>query len=564
MRLNFFGSPPPKINVDAVEYKGSWNATTNTPALANTDGPTKTGNMYAVSVAGTHNFGAGAIVFAAGDYVIYSGSVWEKIKSSVDVVSVFGRIGVVTAQSGDYTKSDVGLGNVDNTSDAAKNSASATLTNKTLTTPIINSPTGIVKADVGLGNVTNDAQLKAADKDTDGTLTANSDSKIASQKAVKTYADTKKMKDTGASVTANTPTTFNLDLAVANHFQLAVEDAAIIAFTNCPAGTFQFTVQLTATSAFTFANENTLPAGGSANAPSFASLTANGPVLLHFVTFDGGINWRYSVDTYAVLTHANSHRPSGNDAIISNSALGTSTTTAPTANAVKVYADAKVADAINDGTTTIAPSQNAVFDALALKIPTSYLDTDTTLAADSDSKLATQKAVKAYIDSAVLNNSAGALRGWKQVQDVTNSNIALTNTSFALVSSTFDIAVNAATNDILEVDLGVSIQGSGGGTQISFDVAIVDGSNVVIRYLSSGTSTPKTYGLGGGWNRATATQYDEVSASTKYKIVAGDLVSGQVKLRLYSVNQAGSTTITITRGTNWAANFGAKVFRAPA
>lgn len=31
------------------------------------------------------------------------------------------------------------------------------------------------------------------------------------------------------------------------------------------------------------------------------------------------------------------------------------------------YADAKVADAINDGTTAIAPSQNAVFDALAAK-----------------------------------------------------------------------------------------------------------------------------------------------------------------------------------------------------
>ena len=35
-------------------------------------------------------------------------------------------------------KGDVGLGNVDNTSDATKNSASATLTNKTLTTPTIN------------------------------------------------------------------------------------------------------------------------------------------------------------------------------------------------------------------------------------------------------------------------------------------------------------------------------------------------------------------------------------------------------------------------------------------
>lgn len=37
--------------------------------------------------------------------------------------------------------------------------------------------------------------------------------------------------------------------------------------------------------------------------------------------------------------------------------------------ATTAYADAKVADAINDGTTAIAPSQNAVFDALALKSP---------------------------------------------------------------------------------------------------------------------------------------------------------------------------------------------------
>lgn len=34
--------------------------------------------------------------------------------------------------------------------------------------------------------------------------------------------------------------------------------------------------------------------------------------------------------------------------------------------AVKTYADAKVADAINNGTTTVAPSQNAVYDALAI------------------------------------------------------------------------------------------------------------------------------------------------------------------------------------------------------
>jgi hypothetical protein len=42
----------------------------------------------------------------------------------------------VTSPTG-IVKGDVGLGNVDNTSDATKNAATATLTNKTITTPII-------------------------------------------------------------------------------------------------------------------------------------------------------------------------------------------------------------------------------------------------------------------------------------------------------------------------------------------------------------------------------------------------------------------------------------------
>jgi hypothetical protein len=56
-------------------------------------------------------------------------------------------------------KGDVGLGNVDNTSDATKDAAVATLTNKTLTAPVVNSPTGIVKGDVGLGNVDNTSDV---------------------------------------------------------------------------------------------------------------------------------------------------------------------------------------------------------------------------------------------------------------------------------------------------------------------------------------------------------------------------------------------------------------------
>ena len=49
--------------------------------------------------------------------------------------------GVITSHSHTVTKADVGLSNVDNTSDSTKNAAVATLTNKTLTKPTINGST---------------------------------------------------------------------------------------------------------------------------------------------------------------------------------------------------------------------------------------------------------------------------------------------------------------------------------------------------------------------------------------------------------------------------------------
>lgn len=51
--------------------------------------------------------------------------------------------------------------------------------------------TGLTKTQVGLSNVTDVAQMPLSYLDTDGTLSANSDVKVPSQKAVKTYADTK-------------------------------------------------------------------------------------------------------------------------------------------------------------------------------------------------------------------------------------------------------------------------------------------------------------------------------------------------------------------------------------
>lgn len=60
---------------------------------------------------------------------------------------VFGTSPAITTPTG-IVKGDVGLGNVDNTSDATKNSAVATLTNKTLTSPVISGGT-INNASIG-------------------------------------------------------------------------------------------------------------------------------------------------------------------------------------------------------------------------------------------------------------------------------------------------------------------------------------------------------------------------------------------------------------------------------
>lgn len=93
--------PVSQLPSSIMEYKGTWNATTNTPTLANGIGDT--GDVYRVSVGGTINLGGGAITFDVGDYVIYNGTIWEKSDTTDSVASVFGRTGVVTAQEGDYS-----------------------------------------------------------------------------------------------------------------------------------------------------------------------------------------------------------------------------------------------------------------------------------------------------------------------------------------------------------------------------------------------------------------------------------------------------------------------------
>ncbi len=119
----------PDVIVGAVHYLGTWNATTNTPTIVDSTG--SMGGYYVVAVAGSTAID-GISEWKVGDWIIFNGTDWEKIDNTEPIASVNGYTGVVV-----LAKGDVGLGNVDDTSDATKNAASATLALKTLDKPVI-------------------------------------------------------------------------------------------------------------------------------------------------------------------------------------------------------------------------------------------------------------------------------------------------------------------------------------------------------------------------------------------------------------------------------------------
>ena len=102
----------------AVNYRGVYNAATNTPALPDAASGNK-GYYYIVSTAGTQF----SLNLAVGDWVISNGSVYGKVDNNNSVTSVAGRTGAVVV-----TKADVLLGNVENTTDLNKVVSTATQT----------------------------------------------------------------------------------------------------------------------------------------------------------------------------------------------------------------------------------------------------------------------------------------------------------------------------------------------------------------------------------------------------------------------------------------------------
>jgi hypothetical protein len=108
----------PGAVLGGVNYQGTWNASTNTPALASSTG--SKGYYYVVSTAGSTNLN-GITDWKIGDWAVYDGSTWQKVDNTDSVSSVNGFTGAVV-----LTTTDVAQGtNLYFTEAAARGSVSA-------------------------------------------------------------------------------------------------------------------------------------------------------------------------------------------------------------------------------------------------------------------------------------------------------------------------------------------------------------------------------------------------------------------------------------------------------
>lgn len=224
----------PSAILGALSYQGTWNASSNLPAIPAASDSNK-GWYYVVNVAGATPV-SGVSDWEIGDWLVSNGTSWGKVDNSDKVSSVAGKTGAVT-----LSKTDVGLGNVDNTSDANKPVSTATqtalnlkanLASPALTTPVISG--------------------------------------------------------TREKVTAMSSNT--VDLATGNYFTKTISGATTFTVTNVPsAGTaVSFILELTkAGSAAITWFSGVKWAGGTP-----PTLTASGVDVLGFYSHNGGTTWR--------------------------------------------------------------------------------------------------------------------------------------------------------------------------------------------------------------------------------------------------------------------------------
>jgi hypothetical protein len=103
--------PASQLPNSVMTYEGTFDASSIPAApLLNGNAGANAGMVYLVTVAGSYNFGAGAITFAVGDWAVYNGTIWEKSLNSNAVATVNGQTGAVTVNAINELTGDITAG----------------------------------------------------------------------------------------------------------------------------------------------------------------------------------------------------------------------------------------------------------------------------------------------------------------------------------------------------------------------------------------------------------------------------------------------------------------------
>lgn len=403
--------------LSGLNYRGSWDANTNTPSLA--DGGANTsplsGDYYVIGTTGSTNID-GINTWSSGDWIIFNGTAWDKISNSSTITSFNSRQGAVLPMANDYTWNQIDK-TVSSINDIANVDTSGAIAGKILKFDGTNWVVGDDENSGGAGSVTS-TEIQ------DGTV-SNADlaGSIDQSKITNLTTDlaSKLPLDGSSSMTGNLDMGTNAIVNVGNIDGVDVSALKTQSDTNLS----------------NIASNTT----GKADKPS--------------VTCTGTDKIQWNGTSFTCVTDVDLN------------------TNAGTICSSGEYLDGNGTCITMDKS---AVSLSNVDD--VQQMPLSYLDTDTTLALNSDTKVSSQKAVKTYVDTALANNNVSTITG--DLATNISGTVSVTAGTNTVTGSATSFLTDLSVGDAIKIDSEIfTITAIASNTSLTLDSNHIAGASGV-------------------------------------------------------------------------------------